>query len=145
MLSLAQLIPSLLFCQTPVLGLGVEFTFALDKNNNNNRNKNPNPHLNFLKGTVLGDKTQGIRDTGLGIRDKGRGIRNKTTVEFDPKDQVLFVFVFVVLFILPSSANCQLQLAEISLFPSFPPPTRPPSRPPGKVLPSQAECCSSAY
>ena len=47
------------FCQTPVLGLGlgVDFTFAWDDNNNNNKN----PHLNFLKGTVLGAKEQGIR------------------------------------------------------------------------------------
>ena len=51
------------FCQTPVigLGLGVDFTFAWDNNNNDN-----NPHLDFLKGTVLGDKEQGV-----GIRDKG--------------------------------------------------------------------------
>ena len=58
------------FCQTPVLGLGlgVDFTFAWDNNNNNNNNnnnKNKNPQLNFLKGTVLGDKEQ-----GAGIRDK---------------------------------------------------------------------------
>ena len=58
------------FCQTTVLGLGlgVNFTFAWDnkniKNNNNNSNNNKNPHLNFLKGTVLGDKEQGIRDKG---------------------------------------------------------------------------------
>ena len=48
-------------------GLGVDFTFAWDNNNNNN-NKNDkndkNPHLNFWKGTVLGDKEQGV-----GIRD----------------------------------------------------------------------------
>ena len=51
------------FCQTPVLGLGlgVDFTFAWDNNNNQS-----NPHLNFVKGTVLGDKEQGV-----GIRDKG--------------------------------------------------------------------------
>ena len=42
------------FCQTPVLGLGVDFTFALDNNNNND------------KGTVPGDKAQGVE-----IRDKG--------------------------------------------------------------------------
>ena len=48
-------------------GLGVDFTFAWDNNNNNKYDKNDkNPHLNFLKGTVLGDKEQ-----GLGIRDKG--------------------------------------------------------------------------
>ena len=48
------------FCGTPVLslGLGVDFTFAFDSNNNKN------PHLSFLKGTVLGDKEQGIRDKG---------------------------------------------------------------------------------
>ena len=48
------------FCQTPALGLGlgVDFTFAQDNNDN--------PHLNFLKGTVLG-----VKEQGLGIRDKG--------------------------------------------------------------------------
>ena len=52
-------------CQTPVIGLelGVDFIFALDNNDNDNDN---NPHLNISKGTVLGDKEQGI-----GIRDKG--------------------------------------------------------------------------
>ena len=63
------------FCQTPVLGLGlgVDFTFTLDNKNNNNHNHNHNnPHLNFLKGTVLGDEEQ-----GLGIRGKGQGIRPK--------------------------------------------------------------------
>ena len=51
-------------CQTPVLGrgLGVDFTFVWDNHNHNN------PHLNFMKGTVLGDKEQGV-----GIRDKGKG------------------------------------------------------------------------
>ena len=51
------------FCQTPVLGLGlgVDFTFAWDNHNN--------PHLNFMKGTVPGDKEQGVW-----IRDKGKGI-----------------------------------------------------------------------
>ena len=56
---------------TPVLGLGlgVDFTFAGDNHNNHNHNnhnhKNDNnPHLNFVKGTVLGDKEQGIRDKG---------------------------------------------------------------------------------
>ena len=54
------------FGQTPVLGLGlgVDFTFAWDNDNDNNDNNNP--HLNFVKGTVLGDKEQGV-----GIRDKG--------------------------------------------------------------------------
>ena len=48
-------------------------TLLLLSNNNNNNNNNEkkkkkkkNPHLNFLKGTVLGDKEQGV-----GIRDKG--------------------------------------------------------------------------
>ena len=51
------------------LGLGVEFAFAWNNNNNNNNDNNKNdknPHLNFWKGTALGDKEQ-----GLGIRDKG--------------------------------------------------------------------------
>ena len=49
-------------CQTPVLGLGlgVDFTFTWDNNENHN-----NPHLNFLKGTVLG-----VKEQGLGIRVK---------------------------------------------------------------------------
>ena len=53
--------------QTPVLGLGlgVDFTFAEDNDNKNDKNDNI-PHLNFVKGTVLGDKDQGV-----GIRDKG--------------------------------------------------------------------------
>ena len=39
------------------IGQGVDFNFAWDNNNNNknNKNNNKNPHLNFLKGTVLGD------------------------------------------------------------------------------------------
>ena len=45
------------------LKLGVDFTFAWD---NHNHNHNNNPHLNFVKGTVLGDKEQGVR-----IMDKG--------------------------------------------------------------------------
>ena len=55
-------------CQTPVLGrgLGVDFTFAWDNNNKNNNNDNNNPHINFVKGTVLGDTEQGV-----GIMDKG--------------------------------------------------------------------------
>ena len=42
---------------------------------NKNKNKNKNPHLNFLKGSVLEDKKQGV-----GIRDKGKGqgIRDNT-------------------------------------------------------------------
>ena len=70
------------FVELPVLGLGlgVDFTFDWDNNNNNknnnnnsnnNNNNDKNPHLNFLKGTVLGDKEQGIRDNGQGSRDKG--------------------------------------------------------------------------
>ena len=53
------------YCQTPVLdlGLGVDFTFAGDNDNNQNDNC---PHLSFVKGTVLGDKEHGV-----GIRDKG--------------------------------------------------------------------------
>ena len=48
-------------------GMG-HLIFAWDNNNNNknNNNNNKNPHLNFLKGTVLGDKEQGV-----GIRDNG--------------------------------------------------------------------------
>ena len=59
-------------------------TLLLPSNNNNNNNEKKNPHLNFLNGTVLGDKEQGV-----GIRDKGLRIRDKTLVEFDTKDQVL--------------------------------------------------------
>ena len=57
----------MIFCWTPVLGLGlgVDFTFTWDDNNKN-------PHLNILKGTVLGDKEQGV-----GIREKGKGKRDK--------------------------------------------------------------------
>ena len=49
-------------CQTPVLGigLGVDFTFDWLEQ------EQQNPHLNFLKGTVPGDKEQRV-----GIRDKG--------------------------------------------------------------------------
>ena len=57
------------FCQTPVLGLGlgVDFTFAWDNHNNENHNHNHNnPYINFVKGTVLLDKEQGV-----GKRDKG--------------------------------------------------------------------------
>ena len=47
------------------LGLGVDFTFAWDNHKNyNNHKKDNNPHLHFVKGTVLGDKEQGIRDKG---------------------------------------------------------------------------------
>ena len=48
------------------LGIGVDFTFAWDNNNNKNYKNDKKPHLNFLKGTVLGDKKKGV-----GIRDKG--------------------------------------------------------------------------
>ena len=41
-----------------------------NNSNNNNEKKKKNPHLNFLKGTVLGDKEQGV-----GIRNKGSGSR----------------------------------------------------------------------
>ena len=65
------------YCQTPVLGLGlgVDFTFAWDNHNNENHNNHNhnNPHLNFMKGTVLGDKEQEV-----GIRVKGQRIRDKT-------------------------------------------------------------------
>ena len=59
------------FGRTPVLGLGLgfDFTTAWDNNNNNKNNNNNNKnnsHLNFSKGTVLGDKDQGV-----GIRGKG--------------------------------------------------------------------------
>ena len=53
------------------IGLGVNFTFAWDNNNNNNDKK---PHLNFLKGTVLGAKEQGV---GI-VSDKSRRSRGKT-------------------------------------------------------------------
>ena len=52
------------------LGLRVDFTFAWDNKNNDNDNDNNdnndknNPHLNFVKGTVIGEKEQGV-----GIRD----------------------------------------------------------------------------
>ena len=51
-------------CGTPVLGLGlgIDFTFAWD--NNDNKNNDKNPHLTFLKGTLLGDKEQEVRDKG---------------------------------------------------------------------------------
>ena len=58
-----------LYCQTPVLGLGlgIDFTFAGDNHKKHKNHKNDsNPHLNFVKGTVLGDKGQWV-----GIRDKG--------------------------------------------------------------------------
>ena len=57
---------SIAFCQNPVLGLGLEVDFTFTWDNNHNHNDNNNPHLNFLKGTVLG-----VKEQGLGIRDKG--------------------------------------------------------------------------
>ena len=48
------------------------FYLCHKKNNKNNKNKNKSPHLNFLKGTVLEDKEQGV-----GIRDEGLGSRVK--------------------------------------------------------------------
>ena len=42
--------------QVLCLGLGVDFTFTWD--NNHNQNNNNNHHLNFLKGTVVGDMEQ---------------------------------------------------------------------------------------
>ena len=57
------------------LRLGVDFTCTLDNNHNkkNNHNDNHNdPHLNFLKGTVLG-----VKEQGLGIRDNGQVSRIK--------------------------------------------------------------------
>ena len=47
----------------------MDFTFAWDNKNNNNKKI---PHLNFSKGTVLGDK-----EKGEGIRNKGQGSRVK--------------------------------------------------------------------
>ena len=58
-----------------ILGLGqeVDFNIAFDSNSNNNNNNDKNPQLNFLRGTVLGAKGQGvgIRDKGYAISDKG--------------------------------------------------------------------------
>ena len=67
------------FCRTPVLGLGLgaDFTLAWDynnnKNTNNNNNNNKNLYLNILKGTVLGNKEQGVW-----IRVKDQGIRDQS-------------------------------------------------------------------
>ena len=44
-----------------------------------------------MKGTVLGEKEQ-----GLGIREKGKGKKGKTEVEFDTEDQVLFSYLFKI-------------------------------------------------
>ena len=71
--------PTIIFCRTPVsgLGLGVDFTFTWDNNNNNN-NKN-NPNQNFLNRLVLWDKDQGvgIRDKEYRIKDNSQGSGNK--------------------------------------------------------------------
>ena len=56
-------IKSLIIVKLQLLGLGVDLTLTWDNNDSDN-DKN-NPHLNFLKGTVLRDKEQ-----GLGITDK---------------------------------------------------------------------------
>ena len=69
------------FVELQVLGqgLGVELTLLLlGHNNKNNEKKKKKNHLNFLKGTVLGDKEKGIRDKGQGTRVKGQRIRDKT-------------------------------------------------------------------
>ena len=50
------------YCQTSVLGLGLGVDFTFTWNNNNDKN----PQLNFLTGTALGTKEQGV-----GIRDVG--------------------------------------------------------------------------
>ena len=44
----------------------------LSNNKNNKEKKKKNPHQNFLKGTVLG-----VKEQGLGIRDKGKVSRIK--------------------------------------------------------------------
>ena len=56
-------IKSLIIVKLQLLGLGVDLTLTWDNNDSDN-DKN-NPHLNFLKGTVLGDMEQKI-----GIRGK---------------------------------------------------------------------------
>ena len=73
-ISVKVIAASFFFCQTPVLGLGLGVDFTLvwgnhnnynnHNHNNHNHKKDNNPHLNFVKGTVLGDKEQGIRDNG---------------------------------------------------------------------------------
>ena len=77
-------------CQTPVsgLGLGVDFTCTWDNYNNDNDNYKNNPHLNFLKGTVLGDK-----ERGLGLRDKrdkGQGKIAKWSLTLKTKSRFSF-------------------------------------------------------
>ena len=49
-----------------VLGLDWELASLLLGNKKKKKKKKKNPHLHFLKGTVLGDKEQGV-----GIRNKG--------------------------------------------------------------------------
>ena len=68
-----------IFCQTPVLGLGLGVGFTSAWDNHNNHNNHNNPHINSVKGTVLGDQEQwvGIRDKGKGKREKGKGKRDK--------------------------------------------------------------------
>ena len=63
----------MIFVKLQILGLrlGVDFIFAWDNDNNENHNHN-NPRLNFVKGTVLGDKEQGV-----GRRDKEQRVRPK--------------------------------------------------------------------
>ena len=61
-----------------------------NNNNNNEKKKKKNSHLNFLKGTVLGVKEQGV-----GIRDKGYGKRDKGLVDFGTEDQVLLFIFFL--------------------------------------------------
>ena len=71
------------YCLTPDLDLllEVDFTFAWD---NNNRNKNKNPNLNFLKGTVLGDKEHavGIRNKRQGSKDNGCHYKRRKIISF---------------------------------------------------------------
>ena len=67
------------------LGLGVDFTFAWDNNNKNNGNNDYNdkniPHLNFVKGTVLGDREKGV---GI-IRNKAKMVRPKWSLTLKTK------------------------------------------------------------
>ena len=85
-----------IFCRTPVLGLGLGVDFTFTWNNNNNTK---NPHLNFLKGTVLGAKEQGvgIREKSQGSRDKGQGIRPKWSSTPKTKSCILIYSLFIFL------------------------------------------------
>ena len=76
------------------------------------------------------------KDSGLSSLDSGYTVSDSQGYYSDDQTE----FFSSTPGILPSSANCKLQLAEISLFLSFSPPTHQPR----KVLPSQAECCGSA-